>query len=189
MQIPNRIHIFGASGSGTTTLATALATAYGHRHLDTDDFYWLPTGPPYRETRPRELRLELLRRTLADCSSWVLSGSLCGWGDPLIPEFDLVVFLFVPANVRIARLRAREERRYGVEAIAPGGTIHQAHSEFLDWAQRYDEGSLEMRSLLLHNEWLSALPGARLRLEGELSVSDQLAQIEASLKTRLLTRR
>ncbi len=36
MQLPNRIHILGASGSGTTSLAVTLASRYGRRHLDTD---------------------------------------------------------------------------------------------------------------------------------------------------------
>ncbi len=187
--MPDRVHIFGASGSGTTTLAAAFASAYGHRHLDTDDFYWLPTDPPYREARPPELRLEMLRRTLTESSSWVLSGSLCGWGDPLIPEFDFVVFIVVPVEVRLARLCAREVRRYGAGALESGGALHRAHTEFLDWARRYDEGGPEMRSLVMHNTWLAALPGATLRLEGERSVSAQLAEIEASLEAGLLTRR
>jgi adenylate kinase family enzyme len=111
LQMPSRIHIFGASGSGTTSLASALAVTHGHRHLDTDDFYWLPTDPPYRQPRPPEVRLELLRRALTESGSWVLSGSLCGWGDPLIPEFELVIFLVVPTQVRLTRLRAREVER------------------------------------------------------------------------------
>ena len=173
----DRIHIFGASGSGTTSLASALAVAHGHRHLDTDDFYWFPTDPPFREVRPREARLALLRSALAEFPSWVLSGSLCGWGDPLIPEFDLVVFLVVPTEVRLTRLRAREMKRYGHDAVAPGGALHEASAEFLDWAGRYDTGGLEMRSRALHEAWLSALPGATLRLEGDRSVDEQLAQI------------
>ena len=182
MQMPGRIHIVGASGSGTTSLAFALAARHGHGHLDTDDFYWLPTNPPYREVRPRALRLGLLRHALAESPSWVLSGSLCGWGDPLIPEFDLGVFLVVPTEVRLARLRAREVERYGREALGPGGTLHQAHVEFLDWAGRYDGGGPEMRSRVLHEAWLSTLPGAVLRLEGDRSVVEQLARIQASVE-------
>ena len=189
MQMPSRIHIFGASGSGTTSLASALAAKHGHRHLDTDDFYWLPTEPPYQQTRAREVRLGLLRSALAQPQSWVLSGSLCGWGDPLIPEFDLVVFLIVPMQVRLARLRAREIERYGHEAIVPGGALHHAHVEFLDWAGRYDVGGSEMRSRVLHEAWLSTLPGAVLRLEGDRSVAEQLTQIEGSIEAGLLTTR
>jgi adenylate kinase family enzyme len=187
MQLPNRIHIFGASGSGTTSLAAAIAGKHGHRHLDADDFFWAPTNPPYREKRPRDQRLQLLRQAVMGSGPWVLSGSLCGWGDPLIPEFDLVVFLVVPTRIRLARLRAREAARYGQQAIAAGGDRHTTHVEFLEWAGRYDTGGLEMRSRDLHEMWFAALPGAVLRLEGDQSVGEQVAQLEASMHAGLLT--
>lgn len=189
MQLPNRIHIVGASGSGTTSLASAIATRDGHRHLDTDAFFWMPTSPPYRETRPRAERLALLRQTLLESTAWVLSGSLCGWGDPLIPEFELVVFLVVPTQVRLMRLRAREIERYGPHAIAAGGELYKPHVEFLEWAGRYDTGGLEMRSRALHEAWLATLPCAVLRLEGDRSVAEQLARIDASIEAGLLTSR
>jgi adenylate kinase family enzyme len=179
--MPGRIHIFGASGSGTSSLASALATRHGHRHLDTDDFFWLPTDPPYQRPRPRETRLALLRSALDASRSWVLSGSLCGWGDPLVQEFDVVVYLVVDTEVRLARLRAREATRYGAEAIAPGGARHDAHLAFLDWAGAYDTGGIEMRSRALHETWLSRLPGAVFKLEGDRPVAEQLARIEAAV--------
>jgi adenylate kinase family enzyme len=42
-----RVHIVGASGSGTTTLGKALAARAGCAHLDTDEFFWMPTEPPF----------------------------------------------------------------------------------------------------------------------------------------------
>ncbi|HKW91003.1 MAG TPA: AAA family ATPase [Methylomirabilota bacterium] len=176
----DRIHVLGASGSGTSTLASALAAAHGHRHLDTDDFFWLPSDPPFQHRWPLEERLAKLRAAVAETPRWVLAGSLCGWGDPLIPEFELVVFLLVPTEVRLARLRAREQARYGT-AIAPGGSLHEASAEFLEWAARYDAGDLEMRSRARHEAWLAALPGPVLRLEGDRPVAEQLARVEASM--------
>src|ERR1051326_2927858 len=158
MNLPSRIHILGASGSGTTSLAAAIAAKCSHHHLDTDDFYWMPTDPPYREKRSVEDRLTLLRDALRQSTRWVLSGSLCGWGDPLIPEFDQVVFLAVPPPIRMERLRAREIARYGPSAIAPGGELRQSHIEFLEWAAQYDTGGMEMRSRALHEAWLERLP-------------------------------
>jgi adenylate kinase family enzyme len=35
----HRVHILGASGSGTTTLGMALSARFGYAQLDTDDFY------------------------------------------------------------------------------------------------------------------------------------------------------
>jgi adenylate kinase family enzyme len=179
MPLPNRIHILGASGSGTTSLAAAVSRTYGHHQLDTDTFFWVPTNPPFREKRPREERLGLLRQALRVSLSWVLAGSLCEWGDPLIPEFDLVVFLAVPTPVRLARLHAREIQRYGAHAIAPGGELHGAHVEFLDWARGYDTGGLDTRSRALHDAWLATLPCPVVRLEGDLSAGEQLKRIEA----------
>jgi adenylate kinase family enzyme len=45
---PTRIHVMGASGSGVTTLGRALADALAFPHYGTDDYFWLPTTPPYR---------------------------------------------------------------------------------------------------------------------------------------------
>jgi adenylate kinase family enzyme len=185
MQLPDRIHIVGASGSGTTSLGAAIARELGHRHLDTDDFYWVSTNPPFREKRPAEERLALLQQAFGETNCWVLSGSLCGWGDPLIPEFELVVFLSIPTPIRLARLHMREIERYGTTAIAPGGERHKSHIEFLEWAGRYDTGGMEVRSRVLHEDWLAKLPCPVVRLEGEMSHAEQIERIEAKLGMHL----
>jgi len=176
--LPDRIHILGASGSGTTSLAAAIAATHGHVHLDTDDFFWLPTDPPYRERCPADARLALLRDAFARSPRWVLSGSLCGWGDPLISEFELVVFVLTPTDVRLARLRAREAERYGAAAIAPGGRQHEASVAFLDWAAGYDASGADMRSRMLHEAWLASLAGRIIRLDGVRPIAAQLDQLE-----------
>ena len=53
-----------------------------------------------------------MREVFLDRADWVLSGSLEGWGDSIIPLFDLVVFISAPNEVRLQRLRAaaRDER-------------------------------------------------------------------------------
>jgi adenylate kinase family enzyme len=114
-----RLHITGASGSGTTSLGAALAKTLGCHHLDTDDFYWLPTDPPFRTKWHASERLSLLNSALAGKAGFVLSGSLDGWGDPLIPLFTAVIFLETPTSIRLSRLQGREAQHYGDEAIAP----------------------------------------------------------------------
>ena len=139
---PRRLHITGASGCGVSTLGAALAARLGCAHLDTDDFYWRPTDPPYRESRPIAERLALIAAALDDAATagWVLSGSLDGWGDPLIPRFGRVVFLTAPTELRLERLAERERRRYGA-AIEPGGPLHAHHLDFMAFAAAYDTGA------------------------------------------------
>ena len=108
-QMQIRIHVFGASGSGTTTLGSYLARELKILHLDSDVYYWKQTDPPYVEKNDPAHRIELMRRDSRHAESWVLSGSLCSWGDALLSEFTLAVFLYVEPGIRMARLLAREQ--------------------------------------------------------------------------------
>lgn len=173
----NRIHVTGASGSGTTTLAKELADRFSCPYFDTDDYFWLPTWPPYETQRDVGDRLQLLRDHLSRYPKWIISGSLCGWGDPLIPFFDLVVFLWVPADLRMERLRRREREEFGAETIAPGGELHEMYAGFMEWAAEYDTAGLEMRSRKLHDHWLSELSCPVLRLEGEMMTEELVTRV------------
>ncbi len=176
-----RVHIFGASGSGTTTLGAALAAANGVAHFDVDDYYWELTDPPFVTPRPVDARLFSLEADLDRLQSWVLSGSLCGWGDALIPRFDLVVFLFARVEVRMGRLRKRELAEFGAAALAPGGDMHKNHRTFLEWAAAYDDGDLTMRSRARHDAWLARLPCEVMSLDGEEPVKTLLEQVRRKL--------
>lgn len=87
------IHILGASGCGTTTLGRAISKNFGYTHFDSDDYFWQPTDPPYTVKREVEERQKLLADDMAKCEKCVISGSLCGWGDIFIPDFDPVVHM------------------------------------------------------------------------------------------------
>ena len=171
-----RIHIVGASGSGTTTLGAALAAATGSVHLDTDDYFWMPTDPPFTTRRPADERLRLLTAELDRHASWVLAGSLLDWGNVLIPRFTLVVFLYLPPDIRIERLRKRERQRYA-DAIDPGGSMHASHGEFIAWAKGYDDPAFEGRSLARHRAWLERLPCPVLEISGTPAVEDSVARV------------
>ena len=176
-----RIHILGASGSGTTTLGRALAARLQCPHFDTDDYFWVPTDPPYTQQRERTERQRLLRDDLTAQDSWVVSGSLCGWGDVAIPLFELVVVLWVPQEVRMARLHLREQARFG-ERILPGGDMYESSQAFLARAASYDEGGLDIRSRQRHDQWLSTLPCPILCFEGEYTIEEQLAVLMVEIQ-------
>jgi len=124
-----RIHVTGASGSGVTTLGRALADALALPHHDTDDYYWRPTAPPYREKRDVVERLRLMQEMFLDRADWVLSGGLDGWGDSIIPMFDAVVFVEAPTEIRLRRLREREARHFGATpSRREGGAMRKRKS-------------------------------------------------------------
>jgi adenylate kinase family enzyme len=175
-----RIHITGASGSGTSTLGAALAARLGVPWHDTDSYFWLPSDPAYVTPRPLPDRLDRLARALDDEVGWVLSGSLDGWCDPLAPRIGTEIFLHVPQPIRMDRLRAREAARFGAR-IAPGGDMHAGSQEFLAWAESYDTAGTTQRSLARHLAWLAALPCPVLRLDAGQPAAAVLAAALAGL--------
>lgn len=139
------ILITGATGSGTSTLAAAFSAATQSRALETDDYFWRPSDPPYRDKYDEGERCSALLKDLRSSPHAVVAGSLIGWGDELEDAFDLVAFLYLPTAIRMARLQLREERRFG-----------KADPAFLAWAAQYDAGTAEGRSLERHQHWLKS---------------------------------
>lgn len=175
-----RIHITGGSGCGVSTLGAALADRLRVPWHDTDSYFWQRTDPAFTTPRPMPERLDRLGAALDDQVGWVLSGSLDGWGDALIPRIGLDIFLRVPTAIRMARLRAREAARFGAR-IAPGGDMHAGSVAFLAWAESYEDGEVDRRSLARHGAWLAALPCPVLRLDGTRPTEALLELVLASL--------
>jgi len=80
--------------------------------------------------------------------------------------FDLIVFLFVATQTRLARIRRRETERFGT-----------ADPAFLTWASQYDEGPPEGRSLAKHESWLAQRSCPILRIEGDTSVQARVRRV------------
>lgn len=160
------ILITGAAGSGTTTLANALAKELDMPHLEADDYFWLPSEPPYQHRASREERCQSLLKDMGSTTGAVVAGSIMDWGLQLEDRFDLIVFLYLPADLRLARLERREVERFG-----------SANPEFLAWAADYDGGSTTGRNLSRHQTWLSNRTCPILRLEGDMSVEDRVTRV------------
>lgn len=175
-----RIHILGASGSGTSSLARGLAGALGSQMFDCDDFYWMPTDPPFQDKRPIDEREALMQALFLPRADWVLSGSFTSWGSAITPRLTHVIFLSVPAGMRLARLRKRERRRYGGR-IEPGGDLITQHRAFLDWAMSYDDPGFTGRSRHVHESWLKELEVPVIRLDASLQPGQLLDQAVAAL--------
>lgn len=170
-----RIYITGASCAGVTTLGQSLANQLAIPHVDVDDFYWMPTNPPFTTKRPASERVPLIQQAFGG-DEWVLTGSCMGWGDALIATVDLIVFVVTPTPVRLERLAARERQRFG-ERIAPGGDMHEIHIAFREWASQYDDPSFSGRNRAWHEAWLSGQTASVLRVDGMNRAEKMVADV------------
>lgn len=169
-----RLHVTGASGSGTTTLARSVADHWSVPHADADDYFWLPTDPPYVDKRPEPDRVALMEQVFLPREAWVVSGSMLGWGDSVVARCDAVVFLTLDPDERMRRIEARERVRRA------GGPVDEAAlSAFLEWARGYDDPSFRGRSRAGHEEWLASLSVPVLRLDSGVAPGVLLDEVLA----------
>lgn len=177
----NRIHILGASGAGTTSIARRLAECIGYQHLDTDDFYWRSTSPPYTVAYEPQERQRRLSASLTSHRQWILSGSLCGWGDMFIPFFELVIYVYVENEVRLERLRRRESMRFG-EAILPGGDQYDRYRAFIAWAAAYETIADVSRNAGRHKQWLEKIQCPVVTIINQRTIDDAVDDIMAHMQ-------
>lgn len=173
------IHIFGASGTGKTTLSRALGQALSLPCYDTDDYYWVQTNPPYQINRSYEQIESLLSADIAHTPDCVVGGTLYRYPS-LVQQLRFVVFLSMNHKARMARLMAREQERYG-KRMLPGGDMHETHLDFIRWAELYETSRTEPGNRHMQESWLDTLFCPVLRLDAALATAEQVAAIQQAL--------
>lgn len=176
----NVIHIYGASGSGTSTLGKYICQELGYFFMDSDDYFWEPTNPPYTTKRTREKRIELMKHDISIHENVVISGALANWGNELIPKFTLVIRLVTDTSLRIERLKQREKEHFG-SRIEKGGDMYENHIKFIEWAASYDTGGIDVRSKKQHDQWQKLLQCKQITLNGANTLEDNLNTIKQYL--------
>jgi len=163
-----KINIIGASGSGTTTLAGALSSHLGFKHLDADQYFWEKTLHPFEIKKAPEIRNHLLKVDMENHNDFILSGPVYTWESQFTRFFDLVIFLYVPPAIRMQRLLKREIERYG-KLIETDERMRKKHKEFMEWAASYEDPLFySSRTLYRQTEWINSLAVPVLKIEGDL---------------------
>ncbi len=167
-----KLHIFGASGSGVTTLGTHLSKLLNLPYFDSDNYFWEKTDMPFTMKRNPEIRNQIIKNDLNVHESWILGGSIINWGNGVFPDFDLIVFLWVEPDIRSQRLRNREFERYG-DLIYYDDDRKNKYQTFINWAADYDKCSgIANRNVKSHENWLQKINVPILRLNN-LSVEER----------------
>ncbi|MCK8520660.1 AAA family ATPase [Aquimarina sp. D1M17] len=176
-----KILLFGASGSGTTTLGKEIAKQTSFIHLDVDDYYWKKTQPPYQEKIALKARNHTLKKDFTVHKNVIVSGSLVSWGEEWKTAFDLAVFIRLNNSLRMNRLKERETIRYG-DLLTTDKSIQQSSKAFLEWANRYEDPNFDGRSLKIHTQWMKLLDCEVLHLDGASKLSFKIDEIITKIK-------
>jgi adenylate kinase family enzyme len=115
----NRVVVIGATGSGKSTFASALAAKVGAPHVEVDDLFW---NPGWVETDLETFRARIDEVTAAD--RWVLAGNYFSRiVDITWPRADTVVWLDLSLPLVLYRSVVRTIRRGTTkELVCTGNT-------------------------------------------------------------------
>lgn len=114
-----KIYIIGCSCSGKTTLARGLSEYLGIKHLELDEYWWLPDW----KMRDKQEFRQMIREETARHDCWVIDGNYSLVSDLLLPEADLVIWLNLPfLTVFWRSIRRTIKRIHSQEAVCNGNT-------------------------------------------------------------------
>lgn len=113
-----RIVVIGATGSGKTTFARAVAARGGHRFCDLDDLHWLPAW----QARDKESFRQLAAEAAAG-ERWVICGNYSVVRPVVWPRAAAIIWLDYPFYLVFWRLLTRSLRRlWDKNTICNGNT-------------------------------------------------------------------
>ena len=118
--LPRRIVVYGATGSGKTTLARRLSERLGLGVIELDALFWQPN---WQVTLDDEFRARIVSALEASPQGWVCDGNYSRVADLTLAQADTVIWLRLPWRTSFWRLLKRTVgRAWTREAMWAGNT-------------------------------------------------------------------
>ena len=128
----HRIHVFGSSCSGKSTLAEELAALMHVPFIELDALNWLPGWVGLDKTDPGQLMQRFNRATEGE--SWVVAGSYYTFATQTFwPRLETVIFLDLPRWLLILRVIRRSWRRWREHELLWGTNHETFWEQFALW--------------------------------------------------------
>ena len=155
------ICVCGLNGSGKTTMGAALAKELNFKHMDIENYYFTQSDNPYASARTRDEVEVLLLEDIKQNPCFVFSAVNGNMNSEINSCYDLVVYLEVPLELRMKRIRQRAYEKFG-DRVLPGGDMYEQEEKFFAFAKKRTPEKIE--------EWLKTLTCRVIRLDGTKAV-------------------
>ncbi|UWG97534.1 MAG: AAA family ATPase [Candidatus Dehalobacter alkaniphilus] len=166
--MPRGIIVFGANGSGKSSLGRELARVLGFKNMDIEDYHFVKSGIPYTVERTREDCLNLMLSDIKEYRLFVISAVTGNFGEEISSMYELAVFMSAPLEIRIERIKQRACEQHG-ERIREGGDMYEQHLKFVDF--------VESRSLSKIGQWAETLVCPIIHVDGTKPISENAEMI------------
>ena len=159
-----RIIICGLNGAGKSTLGRALAKRLQYEFRDIEDYYFPKTDDKYEYSvqRTEEEVAALLLNDLEENDDVVLASVRGNYSEQIEKLFDLAVYIDIPKEIRMARVRKRSYDKFG-NRMLPGGELYESEERFFKM--------VEARSDDHAKGWLTDLTCPVISIDGTVEVA------------------
>lgn len=190
------IAIFGANGGGKSTLTHALAKQTGYFEMDVEDYYFPEQQKsrksvlendtvvdteylgelPYSKPRTKNEVQEAILQDVKTHPKFILAGVTMNWCDEIMDCIDIAFWVQTPLEKRLARIQAREEKRFGARVLE-GGDMFEQQKSFREVVQNRDPKVVE--------ECAVKFKCPVVVLDGTLPVQENVEKILVRLKVTI----
>ena len=159
-----RIIICGLNGAGKSTLGRALAGQLHYEFRDIEDYYFPKTDDKYEYSvqRTEEEVAVLLLKDLKENDDVVLASVRGNYSEQIEKLFDMAVYIDIPKEIRMARVRKRSNDKFG-NRMLPGGDLYESEERFFKM--------VEARSDDHAKGWLKDLTCPVISIDGTAEVA------------------
>ncbi len=133
--MPNGILVFGANGSGKSTVGRELARVLNYKFMDHEAYAFAESEIPYAAERSREECLRLILADINKYGSFVLCAVTGDFSEEISSMYQFAVCLSAPQDIRMERIGRRAFERYGARVLE-GGDMYERQTAFLDFAAK-----------------------------------------------------
>ncbi|MDY5940952.1 MAG: AAA family ATPase [Eubacteriales bacterium] len=171
----NRIFVCGGNGAGKSTLGRRLAIKLHYPFADIEDYCFQKTDSeyPYKISRTKQEVSALLLHDMENRENLVVAAVKGDYGDRLVSLITHVVYIDVPKEIRIRRVKARSYRQFG-DRMRQGGDLYEEENRFFNMVERRSEQETE--------KWLDTLSVPIVRLDGLKSTDENVDHVIAVLQ-------
>lgn len=171
----SKIVICGLNGSGKSTLGKILAKKINYLHKDIEDYYFNDDSD-YKynkdKTKDKQTVIKLIEEDFEKYNNIVFTACKGNYGN-INKKYDLAIYLKVPKEERIKRIKERSYKQFH-DRILPNGDLYLQEKKFWDYVENRDENEII--------EWFDSLSCKKVILDGTKTTIENANIIVKMLK-------
>lgn len=161
------IIVCGLNGAGKSTLGKALAGALNFHFIDIENIFFRDKNSGYAYASPctHDEAAKRLYHEINEHKNFVLAAVKGEYGYAVYSRFNYAVLIDVSKAIRMERVRKRSFKQFG-DRMLSGGDLYKQEENFFDFVRNRPDNQVE--------EWLKSLSCPVIRIDGTLSVNDNV---------------